>query len=58
MQDKDAACRNGILVDTELSDDNVNSKSEEAAIQLVIQKLQEKIEYQYLHMQRRHSNIL
>ena len=48
---------NGVLVDTEISDDDLNSKCKEAAVQLVIQKLREKIEMQYLHMQRRHNNV-
>jgi len=47
---------NGGLLDTEICDDNLNSRCKEAAIQLVIQKLR-KIEIQYLHMQRRHTNI-
>jgi len=48
---------NGVLLDTEINDDNLNSRCKEAAVQLVIQKLREKIEIQYLHMQRRHTNI-
>ena len=49
-----------MLVENDIPDvtesDDFNSKCKEAAVKLVIQKLQEKIEMQYLHMQRQHNN--